>query len=73
MPKEPRPTCPECGEVVDPRTCISVNEREDPAFNRTLAGIYCSQDCAIDAVDRGRPAHGRAKELDIDEERDVRF
>ena len=51
---EPRPLCPECGQVVHPAVAFPFGEprelREVP-----LTGIYCSADCLLDAYERGFP------------------
>ena len=65
---DPRPMCRECGAIVHPATAyvfvdtepvqvpdkfgIHLLETGDP-----LVGIYCSEDCILNAIDRGYPAH----------------
>ncbi len=62
--ESPRPTCPECGSVIDPRRFVTLGDHDTtiPDFfqtsmfrRKTLEGIYCSSDCVLDAVDRGYP------------------
>lgn len=58
MPKhpdeEPRPTCPECGRVVNPHTCVpyAVPKRTE---HRLVAGIYCCEAHLMLAMERGYP------------------
>lgn len=56
LPNEPRPVCPECGYVAEPRTAVpfGVAKRRDL---RVCEGIYCSHDCLISATKRGYPQH----------------
>lgn len=65
--EEPRPTCPECGSVIDPRQCVTVNNRDESPVGDLFdtqvfevdkfSGIYCCTDCVLDAFDRGYPEH----------------
>ena len=67
MVEEPRPTCPECGAIIDPRHCVSVSNRDEspmPDLFETgcfsvdkFSGIYCCADCVIEAFERGYPEH----------------
>ncbi len=74
MPKipahEPRPVCPECGEVVDPKkACVLHTLRGDEAWiaaPELLKGVYCSADHLLNAYLRGwaagvisKPRRGR--------------
>lgn len=63
-PTEPRPTCPECGSVIDPIHLLIVSDHDSddkvPPFlpiledaEDRLSGIYCSSDCVLDAFMRG--------------------
>lgn len=77
--EEPRPTCPECGSVIDPRRFVTVSdydvllsELEDAdtsVFDMDrLSGIYCSSDCVLDAFARGWPDYrGVIPEAELDE------
>lgn len=68
---EPRPQCPECGCVLRPQqnslVAVSHGSEEvpndeipeglelDAPFPDVYAGIYCCEDCVIDAFERGWP------------------
>jgi hypothetical protein len=52
---EPRPVCPECARVVNPRDAVSFH-RPKSLRERVLEGIYCCSDCVIEAWKRGYPA-----------------
>lgn len=64
---EPRPICPECGSVIDPRSCLVVTSRDEDPFPLSFmeddfgpdkfSGIYCCSDCVLEAFDRGYPEH----------------
>lgn len=68
MEDQPRPTCPECGSVIDPRRFVTVSDYDTLAselhtvdtsvfdFDR-LSGIYCCSDCVLDAFERGWPEY----------------
>lgn len=65
---DPRPTCPECGAVINPRCFVTVSDYE-AAFSSIdqvdtslfnidrFGGIYCSNACVVDAFQRGWPEH----------------
>lgn len=61
----PRPQCRECGDIIDPHTCIVVDRHSKdrtPSFwpprevDDALCGLYCSEDCVLDAFHRGHAA-----------------
>jgi len=65
---DPRPTCPECGSVIDPRSFVTVSDYDTLVSNiddvdssvfdfDRLSGIYCSTMCVVDAFERGWPEH----------------
>ena|GEM_PF-5722614 len=66
--EDPRPTCPECGSIIDPRHFVTVSdystllsdieEADTSVFDiDRLSGIYCCAMCVVDAFDRGWPEH----------------
>lgn len=56
---EPRPICPECGEVVDPKKARILSRlRGDERWisaPELLMGVYCQSDHLLDAYLRGYP------------------
>ncbi len=51
--RTPRPVCPECGAVVDPKhAAVLPVQLGQP---RILPGTYCSADHLLDALARGWP------------------
>jgi hypothetical protein len=58
---KPRPTCPECGQAVPPRTA-AIYVKDDTIPDKILSGIYCDSDCLLDAYERKYPYH-RVEEM----------
>lgn len=69
---EPRPQCPECGNILHPSDgLIVVTDNDDdspmdavpdsmpvPAIIADIfAGLYCCPDCILDAIRRGWPEY----------------
>lgn len=52
---EPRPVCPECGRVVDPRQARSFDANPRSTLAQVCEGVYCGSDCLLDAYERGYP------------------
>ena len=61
-----RPQCPECGSILHPQDSPVVvpDEGSDSVPNRSpilhpihdvFSGLYCSDDCVLDAFNRGWP------------------
>ena len=51
---EPRPVCPECGQVVKPETAVCFGRARKPG-EKILEGVYCSADCVLNSWIRGYP------------------
>jgi hypothetical protein len=52
--QEPRPTCPECAKVVDPKKAVPYGIART-IRNQVLEGIYDTSDCILNAIKRGYP------------------
>lgn len=59
---EPRPVCPECDNIVDPKKAVVLHtlRGDEPWISapEILKGVYCCSDHLLNAYLRGWPALG---------------
>lgn len=58
--REPRPICPECGEIVDPKYAAVLSRLKGDehwiSAADDLLGVYCCSEHLLNAYERGFPA-----------------